>query len=110
MKSIVRRDTGEGYREYLKDLAVAEGVDANDAAAIRRMDRKRGKKMSNEDWVSPSDGEAEITRLKDAGSHKLPQWAITPTYGRGFDQIALHSLAEIAVSSRSKVVGLDTGC
>ena len=29
------------------------------------MDRKRKKKTSNEDWESPSDGEAEITKLKD---------------------------------------------
>jgi transposase len=65
MKSIVRRDTGEGYNDYLKRLAEAEGVDATDAAALRRMDRKRRKKTSNEDWQSPSDGDAEITKLKD---------------------------------------------
>jgi len=65
MKSIVRRDTGEGYNDYLKRVAEAEGVEANDAAALRRMDRKRRKKTSNEDWESPSDGEAEITKLKD---------------------------------------------
>src|SRR5262249_54040939 len=65
MKSIVGRDTGESYNEYLKRLAVAEGVGVKDAAALRRMDRKRKKKMSNEDWASPSDGEAEITKLKD---------------------------------------------
>src|SRR5215813_4985343 len=65
MKSIVRRDTGENYKEYLKRLAEAEGLDATDAAALRRMDRKRKKKTSNEDWESPSDGEAEIAKLKD---------------------------------------------
>jgi len=65
MKSIVRRDTGENYTEYLKRLAQAEGVDAEEAAALRRMDRKRAKKTSNEDWQSPSDAEAEITKLKD---------------------------------------------
>src|SRR6266536_705951 len=65
MKSIVRRDTGENYNEYLKRLAKAEGLEATDAAALRRMDRKRKKKASNEDWESPSDGEAEITKLKD---------------------------------------------
>ena len=65
MKSIVRRDTGENYNEYLKRLAEAEGVDAADAAVLRRMDRKRKKKTSNEDWESPSDGEAEIAKLKD---------------------------------------------
>src|SRR5258708_3958352 len=65
MKSIVRRDTGESYTAYLKRLAVAEGVDPEDAAALRRMDRKRKKKMSNEVWENPNDPEAEITRLKD---------------------------------------------
>src|SRR6202165_765793 len=65
MKSIVRRDTGESYMTYLKRLAEAEGIDAKDAAALLRMDRKRKKKTSNEDWKSPSDEEAEITKLKD---------------------------------------------
>jgi transposase len=65
MKSIVRRDTGESYMAYLKRLAEAEGIDAPDAAALLRMDRKRKKKTSNEDWNSPSDEEAEITKLKD---------------------------------------------
>jgi transposase len=64
-KSIVRRDTGESYSGYLKRLAAAEGVEAADAAALRRMDRKRKKKASNEDGASPSDAEAEITKLKD---------------------------------------------
>ena len=65
MKSIVRRDTGENYNEYLKRLAAAEGVETTDAAALRRMDRKRKKKTSNEDWASPGDAEAEIAKLKD---------------------------------------------
>jgi transposase len=65
MKSIVRRDTGESYMAYLKRLAEAEGIDATDAAALLRMDRRRKKKSSNEDWQSPSDQEAEITKLKD---------------------------------------------
>ena len=65
MKSIVRRDTGESYMAYLKRLAEAEGIDAKDAAALLRMDRKRKKKTSNEDWKSPVDEEAEITKLKD---------------------------------------------
>ena len=65
MKSIVRRDTQEGYTGYLKRLAEAAEVERTDAAGLRRMDRKRPKTMSNQDWVSPADPEAEITRLKD---------------------------------------------
>ena len=65
MKSIVRRDTQESYTGYLKRLAEAEGVPAENAAGLRRMDRKRSKKMSNREWMNPNDPEAEITRLKD---------------------------------------------
>src|ERR1051326_2220037 len=65
MKSIVRRDTGESYMAYLKRLAEAEGMEAPEAAALRRMDRKRKKKTANEDWKNPIDEEAEITKLKD---------------------------------------------
>src|SRR6202166_818028 len=59
MKSIVRRDTGESYMAYLKRLAEAEGIESPDAAALLRMDRKRKKKTSNEDWKNPNDDEAE---------------------------------------------------
>jgi transposase len=65
MKSIVRRDTQESYTGYLKRLAEAAELETTDAAGLRRMDRKRAKTMSNQDWVSPADPEAEITRLKD---------------------------------------------
>ena len=65
MKSIVRRDTGESYLEYLKRLAEAEGIEAKDAASLLRMDRKRKKKTSNEDWQNPVDEDAAITKLKD---------------------------------------------
>jgi len=65
MRSIVRRDTQESYTEYLQRSAEAEGVDAQDAAALRRMDRRRAKRMSNEEWVNPHDEQAEIARLKD---------------------------------------------
>jgi transposase len=65
MKSIVRRDTQESYRDYLKRLASTAELETTDAAGLRRMDRKRAKKTSNQDWISPTDPEAEITRLKD---------------------------------------------
>jgi transposase len=74
MKSIVRRDTGESYMAYLKRLAEAEGIEAKDAAALLRMDRKRKKKTSNEDWKSPNDAEAEITKLKDGRTALARRW------------------------------------
>ena len=59
MRSIVRRDTGESYMEYLRRLASEAGIDSTDDAAVRRMDRKRKKKTSNEEWVNPHDRDAK---------------------------------------------------
>jgi len=69
MKSIVRRDTGESYMEYLRRLAAEAGLDSQDDDAVRRMDRQRKKKTSNEEWVNPHDPEAEVTRMKDGTTH-----------------------------------------
>ena len=69
MKSIVRRDSGESYRDYLRRLAAAAGIDAEDDAAVRQMDRKRKKKTSNQDWVNPHDPDAEVTKMKDGATH-----------------------------------------
>lgn len=65
MKSIVRRDTGEAYGEYLKKLAEESGIEEPTAEDARRMDRRRKKKTSNKEWASPTDPDARVTRLKD---------------------------------------------
>ena len=66
MKTIVRKDTGDDYTAYLKKLCEAQGIDNPTVEDARRMDRKRkGKKVSNEDWASPTDTDARIVRLKD---------------------------------------------
>ncbi len=69
MRSIVRRDTGESYMEYLRKLAKQAGIDPADDEAVRRMDRKRKKKTSNDEWVNPHDPEAEVTKMKDGTTH-----------------------------------------
>jgi transposase len=69
MRSIVRRDTGQSYMEYLRTLAAEAGIDPNDEAAVRRMDRKRKKKTSNEEWVNPHDPDAEVMKMKDGSTH-----------------------------------------
>jgi transposase len=69
MRSIVRRDTGESYMEYLRRLAAEAGLDGADDDVVRRMDRKRKKKTSNEEWVNPHDPEAEVTKMKDGTTH-----------------------------------------
>ncbi len=66
LRSIVRRDTGEGYRAMLERLAVESGIATPTAEDLVRLDRKRkGKRLSNRDWTSPVDPEARITKLKD---------------------------------------------
>ena len=69
MRSILRRDDGRQYDEYLKDLAKAAGVEEPTREQAARLDRKRKKKMSNKDWKSPSDGDARIARMKDGRTH-----------------------------------------
>jgi transposase len=66
MKSIVRKETGDDYTTYLKKLCEAQGIENPTVEDARRMDRARkGKKVSNEDWASPTDSDARIVRLKD---------------------------------------------
>src|SRR3954449_12226614 len=70
LRAIVRRETGEGYREMLRRLAVESGIETPTAEDLIRLDRRRkGKRLSNEDWASPSDPEARIAKLKDGRTH-----------------------------------------
>jgi transposase len=69
MRSIRRRDDGRGYEEYLKDLAKAEGIEEPTREQAARLDRKRKKKASNKDWMSPTDTSARIARMKDGRTH-----------------------------------------
>ena len=70
LRNIVRRDTGEGYREMLERLAKESGIETPTAEDLVRLDRRRkGKKLSNEDWVSNSDAEARIAKMKDGTTH-----------------------------------------
>jgi transposase len=66
LSGLADRNTEESYREYVRKLAAAHGVDADDAAAVARFDRKRkGRKTSNKDWHNPDDPDAKIGRTKD---------------------------------------------
>jgi transposase len=69
MRSIVRRDTGESYMEYLRRLATEAGLDSTGDDAVRRMDRKRKKKTPNGEWVNPHDRDAEVTKMKNGATH-----------------------------------------
>jgi transposase len=69
MKSIVRRDDGRSYEEFLTDLAKSSGIDTPTREDLARIDRKRKKKGSNTDWFNPNDPDAKITKMKDGRTH-----------------------------------------
>lgn len=69
LRSIVRRDTGQTYEEYLTELAKASGIEAPTRTDHARVDRKRPKKGSNEDWRHPGDPDARIKKMKDGRTH-----------------------------------------
>ena len=69
MRSIVRRDNGASYDEFLTGLARESGIEIPSREDLARIDRKRKKKGSNEDWVSPSDPAARIAKMKDGTTH-----------------------------------------
>ena len=70
MRSIERRDTGESYEAFLQRLAEASGLATPTRAELARFDRSRkGKKTSNQDWQSPQDPDAKITKMKDGRTH-----------------------------------------
>jgi transposase len=69
MRSIVRRDTGEGYQEFLTKLAKESGIETPTREDLAKIDKKRKNKASNEDWVNPNDTDAKITKMKDGTTH-----------------------------------------
>ena len=75
MRSIVRRDTGNSYEDFLKELAEASGIPTPTRSDLARLDRKRPKKGSNDDWVHREDPDAQITKMKDGRtSRPEPCW------------------------------------
>jgi len=69
LRSIVRRDTGASYEEYLTELAKASGIETPTRQDLARLDKKRKKKGSNDDWTHPHDPDSSITKMKDGRTH-----------------------------------------
>jgi transposase len=71
LKGLVNRQTEEVYWEYVRRLASESGVDPGDSDAVRRFDRKRPKKMSNQDWENPNDPDAKIGPTKTGATDMI---------------------------------------
>lgn len=69
LRTIVKRDTGESYQEFLVGLAAASGIETPSRTDLAKLDRKRPKKGSNKDWTHPCDPDARITKMKDGRTH-----------------------------------------
>ena len=68
MRSIVRRDTGQGYEGFLKELAKKSGIETPTREDLARLDRKRKKKGSNQEWQSATDPDARLAKMKDGST------------------------------------------
>jgi transposase len=69
MRSIVRRDSGEGYQDFLTRLAKESGIETPTCQDLAKLDKKRKNKASNDDWQNPHDPDAKITKMKDGTTH-----------------------------------------
>jgi transposase len=69
MRSIVRRDSGESYEEFLTGLAKASGIETPAREDLARVDRKRKKRTSNKEWKSTTDANARIAKMKNGSTH-----------------------------------------
>src|SRR5271154_6989811 len=108
MRSIVRRDTGEGYQEFLTGLAQASGIPTPTRADLARVDRKRKKKTSNKDWKHPWDTDAKIAKMKDGRTHlahkaehavDLETGALVAVTLQGADQGDTTTIIETAIAA-----------
>jgi len=71
LRALVHRNTEEQYWDYVKRLAAESGIDRDDAAAVRKFDRHRPGKGSNQEWVNPYDPDAKIGRTKDGATDMI---------------------------------------
>ena len=112
MRSIVRRDTGEGYQEFLTGLAKASGIDTPTREDLARLDRKRKKKTSNKDWTNPHDPDAKVTKMKDGRTHlahkaehavDLDTGAIVAVTLQGADAGDTTTIVETAIAAAEQI-------
>jgi transposase len=69
LRSIVNRDSGEAYNQFLERLAKESGIETPTREQLAKLDRKRPRKGSNEDWENPHDPDARIAKMKDGRTH-----------------------------------------
>ncbi len=118
LRSIVRRDTGETYQDFLTRLAQASGIETPTRADLARLDRKRPKKGRNADWRHPHDPDARITKMKDGRTHlahkaehavDLETGAIVGVTVQGADQGDTTTIAETVTAAAEDLEAVAVG-
>ena len=72
LRELTRKDTGERYYAYVKRLADEAGEPSQKFEDLARFDKKRkGKKLSNEEWEHPHDPDARVGRDKHGATDML---------------------------------------
>ena len=112
MRSIVRHDTEESYQEFLTGLAKASGIETPTREDLARLDRKRKKKTSNQDWKYPWDSDAKIAKMKDGRTHlahkaehavDLETGALVAVTLQGADQGDSTTIIETAIAAAEQI-------
>lgn len=112
MRSIVRRDTGESYQEFLTRLANASGIKTPTRDTLARLDRKRKKRTSNKDWTNPHDPDAKVTKMKNGRTHlahkaehavDLDTGAIVAVTVQGADEGDTTTIVETATEAAEQI-------
>jgi transposase len=112
LRSIVRRDSGETYQEFLTRLAQASGIETPTRADLARLDRKRPKKGRNTEWRHPHDPDARITKMKDGRTHlahktehavDLETGAVVGVTVQGADQGDTTTIAETVTTAAEEL-------
>jgi transposase len=117
LRSIVRRDSGETYHDFLTRLAQASGIETPTRADLARLDRKRPKKGRNTDWRHPHDPDARITKMKDGRTHlahkaehavDMETGAIVGVTVQGADQGDTTTIAETVTAAAEELEAVAT--
>jgi transposase len=117
LRSIVRRDSGETYQEFLTRLAHASGIETPTRADLARLDRKRPKKGRNTEWRHPHDPDARITKMKDGRTHlahkaehavDLETGAIVGVTVQGADQGDTTTIADTVTAAAEELEAVAT--
>ena len=112
LRSIVRRDSGETYQDFLTRLAQASGIETPTRADLARLDRKRPKKGRNTEWRHPHDPDARITKMKDGRTHlahkaehavDLETGAVVGVTVQGADQGDTTTIAETVTTAAEEL-------